>query len=61
MEMIRAFKSANTIRITLPRRVRHNLNILAGDILKLELGMPNGYYLTNPSGDARRTKTGRKK
>ena len=60
-EMVRAFKSANTIRITIPRRVRYHLNIVAGDLLKMELGIPNGYYLTNPSGEARAIKTKGKK
>ena len=36
MHFLTAFKSSNTVRVTIPRRARNELGLLVGDTLKLE-------------------------
>ena len=60
MNIVRAFRSGNTIRITLPRAVRHALSLTPGDYLRFEHVAEGKLELINASRPVK-TKTGRKK
>ena len=49
MRAARCFRSGNTIRITLPRSVRHALKITAGDMLTLDHVAEGKIMMTNAS------------
>lgn len=61
MEITKAFKSGNTIRITLGRRARYALNLERGDMLRLEAVRPGVATITNLSHEAREKTKQRKK
>ncbi len=53
MEIARCFRSGNTVRLTLPRRIRYALDILPGDLITLEVTAIGKVTLTNPTHAAR--------
>lgn len=53
MEPVRAFRSANTLRITLPRFVRYRMKIEAGDTLGIECDSKGNATLVNLSQQQR--------
>jgi bifunctional DNA-binding transcriptional regulator/antitoxin component of YhaV-PrlF toxin-antitoxin module len=54
MRTARCFRSGNTVRITLPRSVRHALKITAGDVLALEHIAEGEIKMTNASQPVKR-------
>lgn len=60
MRFSRAFKTANTLRITLPRTIRHALNIKPGDILSLDCVRTGVVELRNTTTENEARKAGRK-
>lgn len=61
MRYVRTFRSANTIRVTIPRVIRHALAIKAGDYITLEHKGRNHVIMRNASHEDRLAEATRKK
>lgn len=61
MEILKCFRSGNTLRVSILRRLRQTLNARAGDLLKVDERRDGIITITNISHDARLKMLGRKK
>lgn len=61
MHFLTAFKSGNTVRVTVPKRARNELDLRVGDTLKLEALRKGKAMLTNLSAYERLRATRKKR